>query len=332
MRIVLPIHFRLVDVGQGYLSPVPAAHKGAKHLEFTEMLLQDCHTRLFCEYPSCCTPCCLRLGIPVWQEGPRSACWLPETHRHSKHTVQVPHQLQQQHWESAAPRYGGHCSNRTSLIKTRVHLWRSNFYLTSITKTQAMTGLNSPQHTYHDPCCFSWAGWLRSMPSANSRVRHCTASPELAEGICSKLEAQLQWHLTNDPMQGALPLFPGCYPDWQGARNLKNRRLWLLCHCVFNGFRQERRWKGRALRLGPAALGGSCPCPGSSCSVPFLKDTTQSPAPRPDAQLGTAAANWVTTRILQHARARFSPAFGKYWFRIFSIKKLIKRQLKTNTP
>lgn len=104
MRIVLPIHFRLVDVGQGYLSPVPAAHKGAKHLEFTEMLLQDCHTRLFCEYPSCCTPCCLRLGIPVWQEGPRSACWLPETHRHSKHTVQVPHQLQQQHWESAAPR------------------------------------------------------------------------------------------------------------------------------------------------------------------------------------------------------------------------------------
>lgn len=104
MRIVLPIHFRLVDVGQGYLSPVPAAHKGAKQLEFTEMLLQDCHTRLFCEYPSCCTPCCLRLGIPVWQQGPRSACWLPETHRHSKHTVQVPHQLQQQHWESAAPR------------------------------------------------------------------------------------------------------------------------------------------------------------------------------------------------------------------------------------
>lgn len=53
-----------------------------------------CHTRLFCEYQ----PCCLPLGIPVWQEGPRSACWLPETRRHCRHTGQVPHRLQQ-HWD-----------------------------------------------------------------------------------------------------------------------------------------------------------------------------------------------------------------------------------------
>lgn len=214
---------------------------------YTDPFTRLCHTRLFHEYQ----PCCVTLAIPVWQETDPDLPAGCHRHRHSKHTGQAPHQLQQQHWDNAASR--AHSSDRTSLTKTRAHLWWNNFYLTSITKMQAMTWLNSPQHTYQHPFCFIWGGWLRSMPSANSRVRHCTASPELAEaGMCSKLEAELQWHLTNDPMQGALLLFPRRYPDWQGARNLKNRCLGLLCYYVFNGFSQERRWKGQALRLGPA--------------------------------------------------------------------------------
>lgn len=251
--------------------------------------------------------CCVTGGTPICQR-----------HTGTPNTPGKCPSAAAEHWENAASRQG-HSSHRISLTKTRVLLWRNNFYLTSITKIQAITGVKSPQHSYQHPCCFIWGGWLRSMPSANSRVRHCTTSPELAEvGICSKLEAQLQWHLTNDPMQGALLFFPGHYPDWQGARNLKNRCLGLLCYCVFNGFSQERRWKGRALRLGPAALG-------CSCSVPLLKDTAQRPAPRPDAQLGTATANWVThftqaMEILQHAQARFLPAFRKYWFIISIIK------------
>lgn len=65
--------------------------------------------------------------------------------------------------------------------------------------------------------------------------RHSTAPFESAEvGICSILEALLQWHLPNDPMWGVFLLFPGLYLDWQGSRNLKNRCLGLLCHCLFN--------------------------------------------------------------------------------------------------
>lgn len=254
-----------------------------------------CLTRFFCEYQ----PCCLLLGIPVWQEG----LWSAE---------QVPHQLQQQHWDNPDRRslqsqnrsyQGCTCEETTftSLLSAEYKLWH-----------------DWTEHTYQHPCCFIWGVWLRSRPSASSRVRHCTASPELAAaGTRSKLEAQLQRHLTNDPMPGALLLFPGRYPDWQGTRNLKNRCLGLLCYCVFNGFSQERRWKGRALRLGrqrwaPAARSRSWRTPHKG-----------GPTPRCTAghSLGKLGHTLQTAmEILQHAPARFLPAFRKYWFIIFLIK------------
>lgn len=172
-----------------------------------------CHSWLFCEYQACC----LRLGIAVWQEGPWSACWLPQTHRHTD----IP---------NTPGKCPVSCSSSTEtmlhsdkevtpatepLLPRQGHTCEETISISLLSSIQAMTWLNSPQHTYQHPCCFIWGGWLRSMPPANSRVRHCTASPELAQvGMCSKLEAQLQWHLTNDPMQGALLLFPGPYPDW----------------------------------------------------------------------------------------------------------------------
>lgn len=126
---------------------------------YTDPFTRICHTRLSGEYPLCC----LTLGAAVWQEGPRSACWLPDTHRHSKHTGRVPQQLQQQHGDNAARRHRGHRSHRTPLNKTRVPLWRSNFYLTSITQIQ------------------QWQDWTAPSTPTNTAA----ASPELpGSGPC----------------------------------------------------------------------------------------------------------------------------------------------------
>lgn len=307
IRTPQPIHFRLVDVDQEYLSPVLEAHEEPNTWSLHRSFYKTLPHQIILRVPTLLPPAGnsrVTGGTPICLLAARDTQAL-QTHRASAPSAAAALRSSKQ---------GGHSSHRTSLSRTRTHLWRNHFYLTSITKIQAMTWLNSPQHTYQHPCCFIWGGWLRSMPSASSRVRHCTASPELAEaGICSKLEAQLQWHLTNGPVPGALLLFPGRYPDWQGARNLKNRCLGLLCYRVFNNSSQERRWNGRARGWGRQR------------SAPFLKDTAQNPAPRPHAQLGTASANWVThfkqaMGILQPAPARFLPAFRKYWFIIFIIK------------
>lgn len=157
MRTLLPIHFRL---GVLVLSASCAgSSRGAKHLEFTQILLQDSAHQIILGVLTLLPPA----GNSCVTGGTLICCWLPETLRHCRHTEQVPPQLQQQHWDNPdrslqsqnLSHQGCTCEETTSI--------------TSITKTQAMTWLNSPQHTFQHPCCFTWVGWLRPTPSASSR-------------------------------------------------------------------------------------------------------------------------------------------------------------------
>lgn len=228
MRTLLPIHFRL---GVLVLSASCAgSSRGAKHLEFTQILLQD--------------------SAPPDYSGstnPAASCWeflcdrrdsdLPAGCQRHSGTADTPSKCPLSCSSSTEIIQTGHSSHRTSLTKG------------ALVKKQLLSLLSPKYKLWHDWAAPSTPSNIPaalpelagSGPRPQQAAGALPASPELAgAGTCSKLGARLQWHLTNDPMPGAPLLFPGRYPDWQGARNLKNRCLGLLCCCVFNGFGQER--------------------------------------------------------------------------------------------
>lgn len=289
-----------------YLPPVLEAHEEPNTWSLHRSFYKTLPTRLFWEYQ----PCCLLLGIPVWQEGLWSAAGCQ---RHSG-TADT---------QSKCPLS---CSSSTEIIQTGHSSHRTSLTKGALVKKQLLSLLSPKHRLWHDWTAPSTPSNIPaalpevagSGPRPQQAAGALPASPESAgAGTCSKLGARLQWHLTNDPMPGAPLLFPGRYPDWQGARNLKNRCLGLLCCCVFNGSGQERDEKA-----GPEA--GLQPC-----CAPQGQRTKGAPGPAGHGRgkLGHTLRTAVETLQHQHGSYQLSENTGL----LSSLlnEKTIKRQLNT---
>lgn len=130
MRILLPVHFTLLDAGQERLSPVLEAHEepntSSLHRSFTRLQHQ-----LFCEYQRCC----LRVGILCDTGTP-----MCQRHTGTPNTPGRCPSAAAEHWDNAASRQG-HSSHRTSLTKTRVHLWATRWVKSPSTPTKIPAAL-----------------------------------------------------------------------------------------------------------------------------------------------------------------------------------------------
>lgn len=266
---------------------------------------QDCNTRLFCEYQCCC----LRLGIPVWHEGSRCArdTQALQTHLAGAHQLQQSTEIMLHPdkvtpvTEPLLPRQGRTCEEiiSTSLLSPKYKLqgeWRA------------------PAHPPRSLLlCLRWLAQVHALSKEQGETLHSIPwigwSGEMQQSRSTAPVTSHQWPHAGSP---SIVILIG---KGRGIRRIG------ACGCFATAFLMVLARRGDE-KAGPRGWG-------RQLSLQLLGSIPEGhhtkPGPTPQAQLGTATANWVThfkqaVEILQRAQARFLAAFRKYWVIIFIIK------------